>query len=129
MSNLYCKCNSTENLYPLHELIFNNDLENLKKLINKDNIEDLDCGGNTPLLVAIKLKRIEIIKYLLDNGANPYSRDKENFSSYFYVRGINDKYFLIYFIFRELFKKYYDARDAKAAEFSKYLYIYLIEQD
>lgn len=62
----YCSCPSPNILkYPLHEAIYKNDINEVKKLINNDNIESRDCGYNTPLMVSLKCKYTEIAVYLI----------------------------------------------------------------
>lgn len=77
----------------LKKAIRNNNLENIKKIINKnpDKINEKFKRGNTPLLVACDIetgfiekenhemvsKRYEIIKFLLDSGANPNTQNDD----------------------------------------------------
>ena len=41
-----------------------------------EDIEQVDKKGNTPLLLAIKSKRVEMVKYLIEKGANINSTSK-----------------------------------------------------
>jgi len=58
----------------LIKLVFAKDMENILK--PSSQINEIDCHGNTPLLLATKLScvdpsYIEIIKVLLEKDANP----------------------------------------------------------
>ena len=58
--------------------IKSNDLYLIKKLISNDhnlNLQDLE--GISPLHLSCKINRTEIIKSLIDAGANVFSEDKE----------------------------------------------------
>lgn len=59
----YCECSKTEKLYPLHEAIFKGDIEEVKRLMETCDLEQQDCGGNTPMLVALKTKNISIVVF------------------------------------------------------------------
>ena len=57
---------------PLHYIARTGDLEACKALIEtaKANMEIKDLEGMTPLLIAVKLSRTDIIEYLIQKGAN-----------------------------------------------------------
>lgn len=55
----------------LHKAVLNNDLEILKKLINKKtNIDILNEYDNTPLSIAMRQKNVEIVEFLITKGAD-----------------------------------------------------------
>nr|CAD2206536.1 unnamed protein product [Meloidogyne enterolobii] len=69
-------------LYPLHYLIFNNDIEALKSKLEisedlKEYINKLDIHGRTPLMLATMLGHIECAELLLDNGAEANTQNKQ----------------------------------------------------
>uniref|UniRef100_A0A2R5LBB9 Putative gpcr-chaperone n=1 Tax=Ornithodoros turicata TaxID=34597 RepID=A0A2R5LBB9_9ACAR len=68
--------------YPLHWLAWHNDYDGLKKLLdnNKDNIEQLDCRGRTPLMLAVTLGHLEASKALLNHGANVNVENREGYT-------------------------------------------------
>lgn len=61
MSN-YCYCAAGgKTKYPLHEAAFSGDVKKLEELFKKEDLETKDCGGNTPLLIAVKSQQVESI--------------------------------------------------------------------
>lgn len=57
----YCGCAWHKDL-PLHEAIVKGEIDVVKSLVESEaDIEEVDCGGNTALLLAIKVKQVEII--------------------------------------------------------------------
>jgi uncharacterized protein len=55
----------------LIETIKNNDLESLKALkFNEGEIDYHDCEGKTPLIIAVENNSLEILDYLIKNGAD-----------------------------------------------------------
>lgn len=67
----YCCCGKSEHkiLYPLHEMIYQNcSVNKIRKYIydngSSECIETVDCGGNTPLMVALKLKRVKLAVFI-----------------------------------------------------------------
>lgn len=61
----YCTCESADGpKYPLHEAIFRNDIESIKELMKTIPIETVDCGYNTPLMVALKCKNTEAVVFI-----------------------------------------------------------------
>lgn len=68
-------------LYPLHFMVFNNDIDKLKsKLASsfqlKSSINALDIHGRTPIMLATMLGHIECAEVLLDNGAAANTQNK-----------------------------------------------------
>uniref|UniRef100_A0A1I8BTQ6 ANK_REP_REGION domain-containing protein n=1 Tax=Meloidogyne hapla TaxID=6305 RepID=A0A1I8BTQ6_MELHA len=68
-------------LYPLHYMVFNNDIERLKSKLEsseelKENINKLDIHGRTPIMLATMLGHIECAELLLDNGAEANTQNK-----------------------------------------------------
>ena len=67
--------------YPLHSAIFNSDTELVRKICEGTqtncfyaHTEEADPAGISPLLLAIKLQREQIVNILLENGADPRHR-------------------------------------------------------
>jgi ankyrin repeat protein len=60
----------------LHRAITENNKELVKSLLeNKSFLNESDLQGNTPLILAIKLKRPQMVSLLLKNGASPVKTD------------------------------------------------------
>lgn len=57
----------------LHYAVVHQDINAIQKLISENKISEVintyDMNGNTPLTLALHLKNNEIVKLLLDNGA------------------------------------------------------------
>ncbi|MCC9070465.1 ankyrin repeat domain-containing protein [Flavobacterium sp. F-65] len=58
---------------PLNDAICKGDLETVKKLIENGAKVNKFSGGLTPLMTAARYNKVEIIKFLLSKGANPYT--------------------------------------------------------
>lgn len=55
----------------LYRAVQDQNLETISFLIKRGvNINDGSCGGNSPLNLAVKLDNIDIVRYLLDHGAD-----------------------------------------------------------
>ena len=73
----------------LHQAIRDGHTEKAIKLINKGaDIEAIDCNKDTPLGLAISMKNIEIVEFLLCKGANINASDE---SGYAFTRGCNKR--------------------------------------
>lgn len=60
----YCYCGEGgKTKYPFHEAAFEGDAKKLEELYKEELLESRDCGGNTPLLVAIKSGRVDAIVF------------------------------------------------------------------
>lgn len=66
------------------------------------NIDNIDKRGNTPLMLAVWNKNVEIVKMLLDYGANPHVVDKDGATPYSCAKNIweDDN------LFEQVFGKY-----------------------
>lgn len=66
MSN-YCYCAAGgKTKYPFHEAAFSGDIKKLEELFKIEDLETKDCGGNTPLLIAVKAQQVEAIVYCFE---------------------------------------------------------------
>jgi len=62
--------------YPLHEAVINSSLKQVEKLLRmKESLTEKDRGGRTPLHVAVSCRTPELIKLLLEHGADVSSVD------------------------------------------------------
>jgi ankyrin repeat domain-containing protein 13 len=85
--------------YPLHLSVFNNDLYRIHKLcVGEDqdhiytDIDKEDALGNTPLMLAVKLKKYEEALVLIDHGADPkYRSTPANITPIEQALGLQDK--------------------------------------
>lgn len=74
--------------FPVHRAVFTHDLYKIHKLcVGEDpecmftDVDKLDPLGNTPLMLAVKLKRYEEALVLVDHGADPkYRKNAEELS-------------------------------------------------
>ena len=55
----------------------------------KVDANSVDWGGNTPLHLACMLRHVDLIKYLLDKGADTKSRDSLNKVAFDHIRSIS----------------------------------------
>lgn len=67
-----------EIVFDIHTAIKNDELENIKKYFNLENINQQDSLGKTPLMHALKMNRRKIAKYLLKKGADINILCKDN---------------------------------------------------
>lgn len=66
----------------LHTLAFNDAAEGLRILFeNGVDVESEDRIGNTPLLYSVRAKSFDALQLLLEIGANPGAKEKENGST------------------------------------------------
>jgi ankyrin repeat protein len=72
---------ATNDIQPLMDAIMNGELEKVKELVTEENINRKDDLSNTPLMIAVQYMDIEIIKVLLDKGADPAIEDDLGVSS------------------------------------------------
>lgn len=69
----------------IFQLISENEIVGLKKIIvSAGNLEFENSSGLTPLMFAAKLGNLEAVEVLLENGANPQSKDKKGKTAYNY---------------------------------------------
>ena len=73
-----------ENIF---SLMMSSDLENIKKLINKTNVNEQDNYGKTAMHWAVILgdKNLEIVKYLISLNADLNIKDKEGKTPVFWL--------------------------------------------
>ena len=85
LSLVFFSCKSTTNIANKNEVVntqdlFNaiksNDLKSISSKINNKNINSLDTVGVSLLSRAILNKNFDIVKLLIENGANPSLRNK-----------------------------------------------------
>jgi ankyrin repeat protein len=72
---------ATNEIQSLMDAIMNSELEKVKELATEENINQKDDLSNTPLMIAVQYMDIEIIKVLLDKGADPTIEDDLGVSS------------------------------------------------
>uniref|UniRef100_M3XLA3 Uncharacterized protein n=2 Tax=Latimeria chalumnae TaxID=7897 RepID=M3XLA3_LATCH len=65
-----CSLEDLRRQFPLHLLVWNNDYSNLEKVLTKNNIEQVDPRGRTPLHLAVSLGHLESARVLLRHNAD-----------------------------------------------------------
>lgn len=100
LMNLYFKCkveffcrgralyDSSKTEFPLHKAVFENNLPLISRIINcsHDGVfyvhrNELDSCGNTPLLLAVKLGYVDVVKVLCDLFTCPKLKSLSNCKS------------------------------------------------
>ena len=69
------------NLSPLCNAVAKGDLETVKKMIEFGSDINQTSNGMTPLMIAARYNRVEIVKLLLDNGAKTYLKDSKGLTA------------------------------------------------
>lgn len=54
----------------VHQTVISGDLDAIKKVVSKDNIDSVDQYNATPLFYAVLCKKKDVIRYLLELGAD-----------------------------------------------------------
>ncbi len=75
----------TYNTTPLCNAIAKGDLETVKKFIEYGSDVNETKNGTTPLMLAARYNRVEIIKLLLENGARLETKDERGFTALKYA--------------------------------------------
>ena len=70
---------------PLCNAVIKGDMETVKKFVEYGSDVNENINGVTPLMLAARYNRVEIIKYLLDNGANLNALDQYGHSALYYA--------------------------------------------
>ncbi|WP_269225650.1 ankyrin repeat domain-containing protein [Flavobacterium eburneipallidum] len=75
------KVEAFENISPLNMAIYKGDIETIQKMIKYGVNINQKSNGMSPLMYAARYNKVEIIKILLANGANPKVRDEKGFTA------------------------------------------------
>jgi hypothetical protein len=68
---LFSACAAGTERYPLHDVIYKNNVAAVKALIDQGaDVNAIDTYGHTPLIAAAGNKSMEITKYLVEHGAD-----------------------------------------------------------
>jgi ankyrin repeat protein len=76
---------------PLCVAISKNDNDTAKKIIEYGADVNQRFNGMTPLMYAARYNNVEMIKMLLDKGANPSEKDSKGISAFKYAEMSNAK--------------------------------------
>jgi len=71
---------------PFCQSISKNDIETVKKLIKMGENVNKFSGGKSPLMYAARYNRVEIIKLLVENGADIYRKDEHGDRAIVYAK-------------------------------------------
>ena len=71
---------------PLCLAISKGDIESTKKFVEYGADVNEQSNGKTPLMYAARYNKVEIIKILLNNGANPKTKDSQGFNALEYAK-------------------------------------------
>lgn len=97
--NGYYKLSKDHSEFQLHQAVFNKSTKEVFKICNRKSknsggifyhIDELDRAGNTPLLLALKLKHYEIAEILCDLNASIHSPYPDQVSALEYVLATNN---------------------------------------
>ncbi len=80
-----------EGISPLNNAIVKGDLEAVQKFINYGVDINEKSNGMSPLMVAARYNKIQIIKILLANGAKTKAKDENGFTALKYAELSNAK--------------------------------------
>ncbi|MBF01234.1 MAG: hypothetical protein CMP77_14845 [Flavobacterium sp.] len=80
-----------KNMTPLCVAICKGDLETVKKFIEYGADVNEKSNGATPLMLAARYNQVEMIKLLLENGANLRLEDQKGFTAIKYAELSNAK--------------------------------------
>lgn len=75
-----------EGLKPFSAAIVKGDVEAVKKFIEYGVDVNEKSNGMSPLMIAARYNKVEIIKILLANGANPNSKDEKGLTALKYAQ-------------------------------------------
>jgi ankyrin repeat protein len=71
---------------PLCNAIFKGDIATVKKFIEYGADVNETFNGMTPLMIAARYNKVEILKLLLEKGANTNTKDKKGFTALQYAQ-------------------------------------------
>jgi len=72
---------ANKDITPLCQAITKGDFETVKKLVEFGTDVNTTSNGMTPLMFAARYNKVEIVKLLLNNGANSYMKDSKGFTA------------------------------------------------
>jgi ankyrin repeat protein len=70
-----------KNVSPLCQAVAKGDLETVKKMIEFGSNINESSNGLTPLMIAARYNKVEIVKLLLENGAKASIKDEKGFTA------------------------------------------------
>ena len=84
-SNVTNRMEHYENVTPLCNAIFKGDIESIKKFVEYGADVNEKSNGLTPLMIAARYNKVEIIKFLLAKGANSKEKDDNGYTALKYA--------------------------------------------
>ncbi|MCF6202038.1 MAG: ankyrin repeat domain-containing protein, partial [Hydrogenimonas sp.] len=78
---------SSNGWQPLHEALFSQNAKKVKSLVEKGGC-DIDAqskAGISPLHIAVKVRNLNLVNYLLDHGADVDIQDNNGFTPLLYA--------------------------------------------
>ncbi|MBN2768915.1 MAG: ankyrin repeat domain-containing protein [Campylobacterales bacterium] len=89
----FCFADEKNGWSTLHQAVYDNNLVAIEKSIDEDStlIEQKSNAGITPLHIAVKLRRMDIVKILLAKGADVDAQDNNGLTPLHYAIGQNQE--------------------------------------
>jgi uncharacterized protein len=93
MISLFCFGDEKNGWSVLHQAVYDNDLTVIEKSIKEDStlVDQQSNAGITPLHIAVKLRRMDIVKMLLAKGADIDVQDNNGLTPLHYAIGQNQE--------------------------------------
>jgi ankyrin repeat protein len=66
----------------IHTAVRGGDLDDLRSVIDKYDVNQLDSDGNRPIHIAVTLDKSDILKLLLEKKADPNLKNSQNETAY-----------------------------------------------
>ncbi|WP_457593271.1 ankyrin repeat domain-containing protein [Hydrogenimonas sp.] len=85
--SMFLHADSGNGWQPLHEAVYSGDMAKMKKIVGQKSC-DLDAqskAGISPLHIAVKVRNLKMVNYLLDHGADVDIQDNNGYTPLLYA--------------------------------------------